>query len=169
VSQSDEIETCHGAGELLCLDVTKRGNISERVAGNGDHFRENPQSGLIWRYRGGKNGHKPMHRSLGGPAAADDLIVIPDCDGVVHVLDAITGEVHWTYSTNEAIHGAPLIVGSKVFIGTESGSVYVFSLSTDGGLLAKSLVGDAPIETGLVFANDEVIVMSRNKLWVVKR
>ena len=83
-----------------------------------------------------------MHRSCGTVAIKNDLLFISDFSGLFHCLNALTGELNWTYDMLAAAWGSPLIVEDKVFIGDEDGDVSVFKLSADPKQAMKDLDGD---------------------------
>ncbi len=108
------------------------------VPEEGDLTRPNPNSAVIWHYsQYDQNGNgkvefeETMHRSCGTVAIRDDVLYIADFSGLVHCLDAETGQVHWTYDMFSAVWGSPLIVEDKVYIGDEDGDVAIFRHSSD--------------------------------------
>jgi len=147
-----------GVGILWCVDPTKRGDISEKLAVNradpkkpipvkriqavvaedGDIAIDNPNSGVVWKYESNDaNGdgkidfEEQFHRSIATVAIKDNLLVCPDFSGLFHCVDAQTGKVHWTYDMLAATWGSPLIAGDKVMVGDEDGDVAVFNLSAE--------------------------------------
>ncbi|HZN34230.1 MAG TPA: PQQ-binding-like beta-propeller repeat protein [Pirellulaceae bacterium] len=147
-----------GAGIVWCIDPTKRGDISEKLAVNraapkkpipvkreqavveadGDLAIDNPNSGVVWKYAvNDANGDKKIdfeeqfHRSICTAAIKNDLLYLPDFSGLFHCLDAKTGKVHWTYDMLAAAWGSPLIVGDKVYVGDEDGDILVFNLTKE--------------------------------------
>ncbi|HEX5106413.1 MAG TPA: PQQ-binding-like beta-propeller repeat protein, partial [Pirellulaceae bacterium] len=144
-----------GIGILWCIDPTKRGDISEKLAVNradpktpiahkrvqavveadGDIAIDNPNSGVVWKYEtNDANGdgeidfEEQFHRSIATVAIKNDLLFCPDFSGLFHCVDAQTGKVYWTYDMLAASWGSPLIAGDKVMIGDEDGDVAVFDL-----------------------------------------
>jgi outer membrane protein assembly factor BamB len=147
-----------GVGILWCIDPTKRGDISEKLAVNradpkkpiphkrvqavveadGDMAVDNPNSGVVWKYDvNDANGDKKIdfeeqfHRSIATVAIKDDLLFCPDFSGLFHCVHAQTGKPLWTYDMLAATWGSPLIAGDKVMVGDEDGDVAVFNLSAE--------------------------------------
>jgi len=158
----------HGEGDgiVWCVDPTKRGDISEKLAVNraapmkpipvkrsqavveadGDMAIDNPNSGVVWKYTGfdaNKDGRldfeESFHRSISTAAIKNDIMLMPDFSGLVHCLNAKTGKVNWTYDMLAAAWGSPLIAGDVVYIGDEDGDIAIFPLSADP---AKALKKD---------------------------
>ncbi|MDA7922262.1 PQQ-binding-like beta-propeller repeat protein [Verrucomicrobiales bacterium] len=144
IATGQEPEHGSGKGQLLCMDPTKRGDVSPQVVFNrsapetgippkrnlacdteaGDFTRENPNSALRWSF-------EEIDRCCGSPAIADNILVIGDSDGSVHCLDAFSGELHWTADTFSRIYAAPLIVDGHVYLGNEDGELHIFRHTAD--------------------------------------
>lgn len=147
-----------GGGIFWCIDPTKRGDISEKLAVNraapkkpipvkreqavveadGDMAIDNPNSGVVWKYAtndvngdGKIDFEEQFHRSICTAAIKNDLVFIPDFSGLFHCLDAKTGKEYWTFDMLAAAWGSPLIVGDKVYVGDEDGDIAVFNLSKE--------------------------------------
>ena len=146
-----------GIGILWCIDPTKRGDISEKLAVNRDDpeeadsassgFRPWSKPTATWRStiripawsgsmrRNDANGdgkidfEEQFHRSIGTVAIKNDLLFVPDFSGLFHCVDAKTGKVHWTYDMLAASWGSPLIVDDKVYVGDEDGDIAIFNLT----------------------------------------
>ena len=56
----------------------------------------------------------------------DDIVYISELHGFLHCLDAKTGKHYWQYDTKASIWGSPYYVDGKVFLGTDSGDLFVF-------------------------------------------
>jgi len=158
VAVGQDPEHGEGIGHLWCIDPSKEGDVSPELAFNsadpekviqhkrvqavvpedGDLVRANPNSAVIWHYseydqnvNGKIEFEETMHRSCGTVAIRDDILYIADFSGLLHCLDAETGEVHWTYDMLSAAWGSPLIVEDKVYIGDEDGEMAIFRHSAD--------------------------------------
>ena len=158
VAVGQDPEHGEGIGHLWCIDPSKEGDVSPELAFNsadpdkviphkrvqavvpeeGDLTRANPNSAVIWHYsQYDQNGNgkiefeETMHRSCGTVAIRDDILYIADFSGLLHCLDAETGQVHWTYDMLSAAWGSPLIVEDKVYIGNEDGELAIFRHSAD--------------------------------------
>jgi len=77
----------------------------------------------MWTYTGGK---APFHSS----AAVNDKYVVVGCqDKKLHCLDRKTGESAWSFSTKGHVDSSPVIVGDRVFVGSNDGNVYGINLA----------------------------------------
>jgi tetratricopeptide (TPR) repeat protein len=65
------------------------------------------------------------------PTVADGKVYIGSIEGVIHCLDAETGEVLWTYQTGGEIRSAPAVVDGKVLISSTDGKLYCFGIDPD--------------------------------------
>ena len=116
---------------LKCIDPTRSGDIES--------------NGLIWSY--------PLQKHvMSTPAIVNGLVFIADCGRAVHCLDADTGQPHWTEEINGEAWASPLVADGKVYLGTRSGSFYVFAASKEKKLLSTVELGD-PISATATAAN----------------
>ncbi|MEO8497103.1 MAG: PQQ-binding-like beta-propeller repeat protein, partial [Planctomycetota bacterium] len=159
VSAGQDPEHGEGQGHLWCLDPTKRGDVSSQlamklVAGQlqpiphrkrqavipeeGEIAVDNPNSAVVWHYdQHDLNGdgkiefEETFHRTLVSVVIKNDLLFVADFSGIVHCLNAKTGQVHWTFDLQAASWGAGLIAGDNVYIGDEDGDIAILRLSAD--------------------------------------
>ncbi len=185
-----------GVGRLVCIDPTKRGDVSSELAVDahdkplsrrrtqavdpkaGEKAISNPNSALIWEFMScGKKFEEVMHRSMSSVAVAKGLVIAADAAGLVHCFDAKTGQRHWSHDTFAAVWASPLIVDDKVYVGDEDGDVSVFGLSSDPNVamkpeanahapLAEINMGNS-VYTSPCFANGTLYVANRNMLFAI--
>lgn len=145
-----------GVGLLSCISADVEGNV------------ENP-SGAIWTYDG-------IKRTISTPSVTDDgLVFIADYSGVLHCLDANTGELYWIHDTLSHIWGSSLVADGKVFLGNEDGELIVIEASKDADADGDGKVkGDevhmtvdfpAPIYSSPVAANGVLYVTTQTHLY----
>ncbi|MDA1049938.1 MAG: TIGR03067 domain-containing protein [Planctomycetota bacterium] len=184
-----------GAGDLWCIDATKRGDISsEQVFNNshrdgrepiphkplcacdpkqGDFTRPNPNSGAVWHYAGtDRDGDgelafdETFHCSISSPAIHDGLLFIPDYTGLLHCVDARTGEGLWTQDRLAAVWSSCVIADGKVLIGDEDGDLVIFKAART----CQPIHGDNPPNFGTsiystpVVAKGTLLVATRDML-----
>lgn len=162
-----QFEACVGQGRLCCLDPTKRGDISAELNDGLGRGRQNSNSGLVWEYLGkGDQDANRMHCTLSSVVIHNGLLIAPDLSGIVHCVDARTGEKIWTHDTVQQIVASPLIVGDKVYVGTDDGTTFIFELARQKKLIAERDFHDS-IEAGPVYANGLLYLMTRNSLFAI--
>lgn len=210
IAVGEDPEHGEGPGHLWCVDPTKQGDVSPQLVFNkanpeqpiphkrlqacvekeGDFVRDNKNSAVVWHYaardinKDGKIDSKDfkgtMHRSIGSVCIKDDILVIADFSGLIHCLDAQTGEPFWTHDLLSATWGSPLIVDGKIYAGDEDGDVVVFKLSKgkpdkkgvmqpesltpdDNGINMGSSVYGTPI-----VANNVLYIASKTHLFAIE-
>ena len=128
-----EYEFGRCTGRLCCIDPAKTGDLSSELLSANDEVSANPNSGLIWEFKGslsGPEGAKAdegnpnvMHRSSGSVAVHNGFVIAADGAGSIHCLDEKSGKQHWSYETPAGIYGSPLIMGDTVLVVDEDGTV----------------------------------------------
>ncbi len=188
IASGQDAEYGQGPGRLVCIDPTKRGDVSSELAVDADGKQlprrrlqavnsqagekaiPNPNSTLVWEFvSGGKAYTDAMHRTMSSVAIAKDLVIAVDFSGVVHCLDAKTGQRHWSHDTLAAIWVSPLIVDDKVYVANEDGDMLVFQLGADpkhAEPIATVSHGE-PIYASPVYADGTLYVANRNSLFAV--
>lgn len=183
-----------GVGILWCLDPTKRGDISEKLAVNradpkkpipvkrvqgvveadGDMAIDNPNSGVVWKYStndangdGKLDFEEQFHRSISTVAIKNDLLFVPDFSGLFHCVDAQTGKEHWTFDMLAAAWGSAMIVGDKVYVGDEDGDIVVFNLTKEKhDPLAEINMGNSVYSTPIV-ANGVLYIANKDHVFAI--
>ncbi|MBX3420082.1 MAG: PQQ-binding-like beta-propeller repeat protein [Pirellulaceae bacterium] len=184
----EDPEYGEGPGHLWCIEPTKRGDVSPTLVFNqadpstpiapkrlqalveadGDIERDNPNSAMIWHYQGSnpQEFESTMHRACGGPTIKDDLLLIADFSGLVHCLDAKSGQPHWTHDMFAACWAAPAIVDDVAYISDEDGDIAIFKLSTEKELLGEWNMESAVYTTPTI-ANQRMFISTRNRLFAI--
>lgn len=192
-------EEGEGPGDLWCVDGTKRGDISSELVFNkshhdgrepiphkplcacdpkqGDFTRPNPNSGAIWHYGGSdRDGDSKLsfeesfHRSLGSPAIQHSLLFIADYSGLMHCIDARTGEALWADDLLSAVWSTCVIADGKVLIGDEDGNLTIYRAART----RQRVHGDdapsfgASIYSTPAIANDTLFVATKDSLFAIR-
>jgi outer membrane protein assembly factor BamB len=131
---------------LKCIDAGKTGDVTT--------------NGLIWSYRLNKH-------VMGTTAIINGMVFIADCGHVLHCVDADTGEPYWTHDLNGEAWASPLAVDGKVYLGTRSGSFYIFAASKTKKLLSSCELGQ-PISSTAAAANGVLYFATMNRLFAVQ-
>ncbi len=144
-----------GVGLLSCIDASSEGLVKPEDA--------------IWTYDG-------ILRTISTPSVTDDgLVFITDYSGILHCLDANTGEFFWKYDTLSHIWGSTLVADGKVYLGNEDGEIIVIKASKDADANGDGEVDEdealyiaefpAPIYSSPVAANGVLYVTTQTHLY----
>ncbi|MFA7006932.1 MAG: PQQ-binding-like beta-propeller repeat protein, partial [Verrucomicrobiia bacterium] len=87
-----------------------------------------------------------VDRTLATPAIADGLLYIVDTPGNAHCFDAVKGERLWVHPLGGRTWCAsPFVADGKVYIGTESGALWVLKAGKTLEALSRTKLQTAPI------------------------
>jgi outer membrane protein assembly factor BamB len=95
------------------------------------------------------------------------LVFIADCGHTFHCVDAKTGKVCWTHEINGEAWASPLAVDGKVYLGTRSGSFYVFEIGREKKMLSSCELGQ-PISATAAAANGVLYIATMNRLFALQ-
>ena len=116
--------------------------------------------GLVWSY--------PLEKHVMSTAAVtDDLVFIADCGRMFHCVDTKTGKPLWTHEVKGEVWASPYVADGKVYLGTRSGSFYIFAASREKQVLCTLELGDA-ISATTTAANGVLYVATARNLYAVK-
>lgn len=145
VAIGQDPEHGEGLGNMVCIDATKRGDITK--------------TGQVWAYN-------EINRVISTASVADGLVYVADYAGVIHCLDAETGKPHWTHDSLSHIWGSTLVADGKVFIGNEDGDVIVFAHGKEKKVLATNRMG-GPVYSSPVVANGVLYIGTMSHLFAI--
>jgi outer membrane protein assembly factor BamB len=109
----------------LFVRMEKRGEQEVAIA------KSNPASAVAWCYGGeetrkwGRFDYK-FGRTLSTVAVVDDIVYAPSLIGILHCLNANTGEQYWQYDTKGAVWSSPYFVDGKILLATDAGDLFIF-------------------------------------------
>ncbi len=130
---------------LQCVKATGSGDISN----------------LVWSY--------PLQKHvLSTPAVERGLVFIADCGRMFHCIDAENGKPFWTHEIKGEVWASPLLADGKVYLGTRSGTFYVFAASKEKTLLSTIELG-SPVSATVTAANGVLFVATMDHLFAVKK
>ena len=116
---------------------------------------------MVWSYRLEKH-------VLSTPAISGGLLFIADCGRKFHCLDPKTGKAYWTEEIKGEAWASPLVADGKVYLGTRSGTFYVFAASKEKKLLSTVELG-SPISATTTAANGVLYVATMSHLYAVEK
>ncbi len=134
-----------GKGHAYAIDPEKRGDISE--------------TGRVWQY-------DKVNRTISTAALADGLVYVSDLDGILHCLDADSGQPRWTFDMLAPVWGSPFVADGKVYLGDEDGDVAVLKAGPERQKIAEIDMGDRIAGTA-VAANGVLYVMTQSSLYAI--
>ena len=117
--------------------------------------------GLVWSY--------PLEKHVMSTAAVtDDLVFIADCGRTFHCVDTKTGKPLWTHEVKGEVWASPYVADGKVYLGTRSGSFYIFAANREKQVLSTFELGDA-ISATTTAANGVLYVATARNLFAVQK
>ena len=108
-----------------------------------------------------------MHRTCGTVTIKDDFLVIGDFSGLLHCLNAKTGEPYWTHDQLADSWGSALIVEDKIYAADGDGDVTILKLGEEKEVIAEINMESA-IYTSPVVGNNVLYVANRNTLFAIQ-
>ena len=85
-----------------------------------------------------------------------------------HCVDAATGKPYWTHEIKGEAWASPLVADGKVYLGTRSGTFYVFAASKEMKVLSTIELGQ-PISSTAAAANGVLYVGTMSHLYAVRQ
>jgi outer membrane protein assembly factor BamB len=158
-------------GYLVCVDVTKSGDVSPKSIDVKDPA--NKGSALVWSYGGPinprpKKGRRDYFgRTMSTCAVHGGLVYAAEFTGFLHCFDARTGEHYWEDDLRAGVWGSPSYLDGRVYIGTEDAQVLIYAHGKKRKQLAK-IEMDQGIHGTLVWANGVLYVPTLEKLYAIE-
>jgi outer membrane protein assembly factor BamB len=132
---------------LKCVDITQTGDITA--------------SGLVWSY--------PLRKHVfATPAVHEGLAYLGDCEGVLHCVDARTGQAVWEHEASGDFWASPFVADGKVYAGTRRGQFVVLAAGREKRVLA-TLELRSPINSTPTAANGVLYVATMKELFALAR
>jgi outer membrane protein assembly factor BamB len=144
VSIGHEPEGGDGLGAITCIDATRTGDITS--------------AGRVWQ--------TDIGRSVSTASVAEGLVFIADFAGFLHCLDASTGKELWKHDTEGHIWGSTLLADGRVYLGNESGALFMFAASKEKKLIGQIDMKD-PIYSTPIAANGTLIIATSANLYAI--
>jgi len=90
------------------------------------------------------------------PIVAGDLVIVPTSDGVIHAIEAQSGNKIWSFSEVKAWDASVNADNEKVCAGAEGKQVFCLDLKTGNLLWAVTL--DLDVQSRIAFGSDLVLL-----------
>ncbi len=131
---------------LKCIDATGSGDTTG--------------SGTLWSY--------PLKlHCCSTPSVHNGLVFVADCGGLVHCVDARTGQPYWTHDAKADMWASTLVADGKVYIGTRRGRFWVLTAGKEKKVISEINL-DGPMHGTPVAANGVLYVATMENLYAVK-
>lgn len=113
---------------------------------------------LVWHFQTGGQGADSPTPTFGvvyAPTVAYGMVYAGSDDNRVYALDAETGELLWSFKTQDVIRSSPTVTNGGVYVGSNDNHVYALDSET-GALLWRYDTGDwvqysPPVRDGIVY------------------
>ena len=121
-------------------------------------LRQPLDESLVWHFQTGGQGADPPTPAFGvvyAPTVAYGMVYAGSDDNRVYALDAETGELLWSFETQDVIRSSPTVTDGAVYVGSNDNHVYALDRET-GELLWRYDTGDwvqysPPVRDGVVY------------------
>jgi len=111
IGHSEENISGTEMGRVVCIDATKRGDVTE--------------SGEVWRFDGCEVGYA-------SPAIANGRLYAVDNSANLYCLDGKSGKLHWEYNLGRVGKGSPAVTSDGViYVGEQTGTFHILRDSGD--------------------------------------
>jgi len=145
VANGQDPEHGEGVGVLTCVDATKTGDITT--------------SGKKWVY-------DKINRSISTVSIYNGLLFVADFSGMVHCLDAETGQPYWVHNSGAHIWGSTMVADGKLYFGNEDGDVVVMEAGKTEKVISKANL-DGQVLCTPVIANGTMYVATSTHLFAI--
>ena len=98
------------------------------------------------------------------PIASDGLLFVGDLGGTAYCLDAATGALVWKHETHGSIWGSLLLVGDRLYVGNDEGTMTVLRAGRKKEVLAE-IEMNAPLYSRPAVHGDALYVATANRLY----
>ena len=129
-------EHSSGSGHFWCFAPTKKGDISPTLEAGKDASgkvldKPNPNSCAVWHFGGEETRPFAIRdfkfgRTMSTACIVDDICYIAELTGLLHCLNAKTGEHYWQFDTKASIWGSAYYVDGKIFLANAGNDLFIF-------------------------------------------
>ena len=123
---------------------------------------DHKQGKRVWMFEA-KRRQQPFYSSA---AVTPGAILVGSRDKKLYALDPLTGAEKWAVALDGNVDASPLVVGTRVYVGSQSSTGEFYALNLADGRIAQQLSLGAPVtasaalaEGGLVVGTDKGVVV----------
>jgi len=104
---------------------------------------------------------------VSSPVATKDFVLVATTYGVVASFDAQTGELIKSMETNAEFYSSPIIVEGKIYLISNNGKVYIFSVKRDFNLINSFETGEKTYSTP-AFTDKKIVIRTEKNIYCVE-
>jgi outer membrane protein assembly factor BamB len=166
----------YGVGHFWCIDVAKATKLGGDVSPRDDNFDPkaavNEKSALAWHYGGfitpapSSGREYRFGRTMSTASVHDGLCYIAEQEGILHCLDALTGEEYWQHDMNADCWSSPYSVDGKVYMGNDHNRLLIFEHGKKEKKIAE-IDMRGKVRATPTAADGVLFVMTENKLYAI--
>lgn len=109
---------------------------------------------------------RKVGRVVGTPVVKDGLLYVGDLGGTIYCLEAATGAEVWRHETNEAIWGALLLAGDRLYAGNTEGMMTVLRAGRRKEVMGEVEM-DAPLYARPAAVGDSLFLSTAKRLYLI--
>jgi outer membrane protein assembly factor BamB len=142
-------------------DPTHGDGMSRLFAIAADGSGDITTTGRIWEYA-------DLHRTICTPIIHDGLIYVGDNYGQVHCVDLETGKRVWVHDQMSRIWGCMALVGDRLYVGDEGGTMVVYRAGRKMEILGK-IDMPGPLYGSPAVAGDTLFLATSSQLFAIRQ
>ncbi len=155
----DKLWECAGPSTVAANTMCSRGDLVFASGGypqrNVFAIKADGSGEIVWR--------KPWKCYVPSMLVDGERLVIPQDDGVLHVVEAATGKELWTKRVGGDLTSSPVLAGGKLYVTTEAGKTVVFGSTAKSAEVATNDNGDRCYATPTI-CGGQIFLRTHSKL-----
>lgn len=100
------------------------------------------------------------------PVASDDFVLLATSSGLVTMLDALTGQIHWEEYLGSGFNSSPIIVGDVIYLTDLKGATFIIALDEQFELRATNTLDEA-VSTTPAFLDGKIYIRTDKHLYCI--
>jgi outer membrane protein assembly factor BamB len=100
------------------------------------------------------------------PAGTANEVCLVSSDGTVTCLEAKSGKATWTKSLGEGCSASPVVVGTRLYVQTESGAMFVLDIARRGAAIGRGVLPERCQPTP-AFQDGRILIRGAEHLYCI--
>ena len=100
------------------------------------------------------------------PVATDEFVLLATSSGLVTMLDASTGQIHWEEYLGSGFNSSPIVVDDVIYLTDLKGTTFIIALEEQFELRATNRLGEA-VSTTPAFLDGKIYIRADNHLYCI--